>query len=205
MADCFFGSEPDKVMKFRTLARLELELFYFLSTNLYGLRLQKISDIIKSSSFPTDISNQNFELLTPKPIRRFSDLAKKNLLADYTISYHYSLFLLQQKDINKQHQNSFIAFAPGFTDGLKNSYLSVSKDSFKIDNNYLSLLPQPFSIDLAEKSKSLLGGKSITYGQSTKQFFRENAGGHQVIHIGTHAESNNDYPEYSRLIFAKNI
>lgn len=149
--------------------------------------------------------NLNFELLTPKPISKFTDLARYSLLADYTISYHYSLFLLQQQERNMKHQNAFIAFAPGFTDELKTAYRSVSKDSFEIDNNYLSLLPQPFSINLAEKAGDLLGGKTFTYGKSTKEFFKENAGGHQIIHIGTHAESNNDYPQYSRLIFAKNI
>ena len=149
--------------------------------------------------------NLNFELLTPKPIRKYTDLARMSLLADYTISYHYSLFLFQQQEKNRKLQNSFIAFAPGFTDELKKDYRSVTTDSFEIDNNYLSLLPQPFSINLAEKTNSLLGGQVFIYGKSTKQFFKENAGGHQIIHIGTHAESNNDYPEFSRLIFAKNI
>ena len=35
--------------------------------------------------------------------------------------------------------------------------------------------------------------------------FTSEAKEHKIIHIGTHAESNNVSPELSRLIFAKNI
>ena len=39
---------------------------------------------------------------------------------------------------------------------------------------------------------------------ATKQIFENSAKEHKIIHIGTHAESNNLSPELSRLIFAKN-
>lgn len=195
--ETFLNNGTDVKMISKTLYSLYQNLWKPLSADIQYSKIIIIPDGL--------LYNLNFEILTPTPIRRFSDLASKSLLADYTISYHYSLFLLQQQQTNTKQQNNFIAFAPGFTDELKTAYLSVSTDSFKIDNNYLSLLPQPFSINLAEKTQSLLGGQAFIYEKSTKQFFKENAGGHQIIHIGTHAESNNDYPEFSRLIFAKNI
>ncbi|MBO9659782.1 MAG: CHAT domain-containing protein, partial [Chitinophagaceae bacterium] len=67
-----------------------------------------------------------------------------------------------------------------------------------------TLLPQPFTLDFVEKAQSMLGGKVYMNNASTAVSFRENAGQHKIIHIGTHAESNNLQPEFSRLIFSKN-
>ncbi len=147
--------------------------------------------------------NINFEILTPTHILNFKELAVKSLLANYSISYQYSLFLLKAQKKAPTPVNSFIAFAPGFSDKIKETYRSFSKDSTDIDLQYLSLLPQPFSIGLAKNTQSLFGGETFIDDQSTKKLFKENAGNHQIIHIGTHAESNNDHPEFSRLIFAK--
>ncbi|MEO8721570.1 MAG: CHAT domain-containing protein, partial [Ginsengibacter sp.] len=94
--------------------------------------------------------------------------------------------------------------APGFSDKIKSNYEKNSKKNTDFDRDYLSLLPQPFSIDLALKIQKLLGGKSYINERSTKSAFLANAGEHKIIQISTHAESNNDYPEFSRLIFAKN-
>lgn len=150
--------------------------------------------------------NLNFEILTPQPIRSLNELATKSLLARYTFSYQYSLFLLQ--DQNKREdkgEKDFIAFAPGFSDQLKNNYLSGLKDSSQTDYNYLSLLPQPFSTRLALRLRDLFRGQAFVDEAASKNSFTSHAAGHKIIHIGTHAESNNLFPEFSRLIFAKNL
>lgn len=149
--------------------------------------------------------NLNFELLTPSPINDFKELATKSLLARYTFSYNYSLLLLHQPANNLSARNNFIAFAPGFSDEIKNDYRGAIKDSFKIDKSYLFLLPQPFSISLVEKMRRLFKGNAYTNENSTESAFRKNAGNHKIIHIGSHAVSNNDHPQFSRLIFAKDI
>jgi CHAT domain-containing protein len=64
-------------------------------------------------------------------------------------------------------------------------------------------LPLPFTAKLVDNVKSKLGGILYKDHQSTPEIFRSQSAFHQIIHIGTHAEANNDYPEYSRLIFAK--
>ncbi len=148
--------------------------------------------------------NFNFEVLTPTRIKSFKELATKSLLADHTISYHYSLFVLQKQNASHLPDRGFVAFAPGFFDKLKDNYRAVIKDTSERDKNYLSLLPQPFSISLVEKARGLFDGQAFVHEQSTKNSFMEKAGNHQIIHIGTHAESDNDHPEFSRLIFAKN-
>jgi CHAT domain-containing protein len=148
--------------------------------------------------------NLNFEILTPQKITSYKEFASKSLLAEYTISYQYSMLLIDNGAAVTNIENNFVAFAPGFFDELKADYGSTRKDSMEIDRSYLFLLPQPFSLSLAKKIKGLLGGSAFLSGQSTESSFKNNAGNHKIIHIGTHAESNNDRPEFSRLIFAKN-
>lgn len=147
--------------------------------------------------------NLNFEILTPQKITSYKEFASKSLLAEYTISYQYSMLLIDNGAAVTNIENNFVAFAPGFFDELKADYGSTRKDSMEIDKSYLFLLPQPFSLSLAKKIKGLLGGNAFLSGQSTESSFKNYAGNHKIIHIGTHAESNNDRPEFSRLIFAK--
>lgn len=68
---------------------------------------------------------------------------------------------------------------------------------------YLSLLPQPFTLQLISKVQQLIGGNLYLNNTSTKEKFVNLAGQHAIIHIGTHAESNNENPQFSKLIFAK--
>jgi CHAT domain-containing protein len=147
--------------------------------------------------------NLSFETLTSEKINSFQELAAKSLLAKHTISYQYSLFLLNNATASASPDKNFVAFAPGFSDQIKNDY-RLSRDTFELDKGYLSLLPQPFTISLATKAKDLFNGSIFIYDQSTPASFRNNAGQHKIIHIGTHAEADNLHPEFSRLIFAKN-
>ena len=77
-------------------------------------------------------------------------------------------------------------------------------DSLNLDEQYLSLLPQPFTRDLASNMKRLFGGQAYLNEASTEATFKSNANLHRIIHLGTHAESDNLSPELSRLVFAKN-
>ncbi len=148
--------------------------------------------------------NLSFETLTPQKTTAFRELVSKSLLAKYVISYRYSLLLLGPPENKPAFTENFVAFAPGFTDEVKSGYRSSIKAGEDVDRNYLSLLPQPFTIDLAAKTQKFFGGDAYLNNQSTTAIFKANAGHHTIIHVGTHAESNNLHPEYSRLIFAKN-
>ena len=149
--------------------------------------------------------NLSFDILTPKKISQYEELATSSLLAEHAISYHYSLYLASQDKNERKLMKSFVAFAPGFLDEEKGRYLSTIKDSNNLDHSYVRLLPQPFTIDLAGKARNMLGGVAYLKERSTAESFKMNAGQHKIIHIGTHAESNNLYPEYTRLIFSKNV
>ena len=148
--------------------------------------------------------NLSFESLTPSKINSFTTLATNSLLSKHTISYNYSLLLLDKSEKIINYQKDFIAFAPEFNDKMKQDYSVAIKDSLSIDKTYLSLLPQPFSVDLAKEYSRLFNGSFFINEKASKQIFTNEANEHKIIHIGTHAESNNITPELSRLIFAKN-
>ncbi len=152
-----------------------------------------------------ELFNLSFESLSKSKINSFDELTTKSLLADYYISYHYSLFLIKQENKTIDYSNNYIAFAPEFSDKMKEDYSISIRDSIELDKTYLTLLPQPFSVDLVKSYSNEFGGSSFINENSTKQIFKLNAKEHKIIHIGTHAESNNLTPELSRLIFAKNI
>ncbi|MFC0875285.1 CHAT domain-containing protein [Saccharicrinis sp. FJH2] len=146
--------------------------------------------------------NLSFDLLTRQPITDFTQYRTMSLLSNYYLSYHYSLWFSNYHG-SKKFKSSYAGFVPGFSDQMKEDYMTSVTDSTKIDRAYLHLLPQPFTVALSGKISKLFDGNSFPYEQSTVREFREKASGNKIIHIGTHAESNNVSPVYSRLIFAK--
>ncbi len=148
--------------------------------------------------------NLSFETLTKNAIKTFKELKNESLLAKHSISYHFSLYLLgNTQTFNTKEE--FIAFAPSFEQKMKDTYLAAVSDSTAIDKSYLTLLPQPFIKDVAQKYGRIFKGKVYLNENASKALFLQKAGEHKIIHIGTHAESNNLSPELSRLIFAKTI
>jgi CHAT domain-containing protein len=115
------------------------------------------------------------------------------------------LFLIEDESKTIGFDKNFIGFAPEFTSKMKTDYTLKIKDSITMDRTYLTLLPQPFSKNLAQNSSKFFTGESFINEKASKQLFTQHAKEHKIIHIGTHAESNNVSPELSRLIFAKNV
>ncbi len=152
-----------------------------------------------------ELFNLSFETLTPKPLKSFAELATNSLLATHDISYNFSLLLYKDQRNVADYSSKYIAFAPGFTEKMKHEYQLGIKDSVEMDKGYLTLLPQPFSEDLAKRYAKVFGGDYFLNGQASKELFMNRAKEHKIIHIGTHAESNNISPELSRLIFAKKM
>lgn len=147
--------------------------------------------------------NLSFETLTPIKIKNYRELATNSLLARHTISYNFSLLLLTEDKKPKMFSNNFVAFAPGFSKEMKKEYKISITDSINMDATYLTLLSQPSSVKLAQDYSRIFDGTSFLNDNASKAVFKENAGEHKIIHIGTHGESNNVSPEFSRLIFAK--
>ncbi|MBC7933884.1 MAG: CHAT domain-containing protein [Rhizobacter sp.] len=178
------------------------------SFNLYGQLWKPVEKEINSKRIiiiPDDfLYNLSFEMLSPVVVKTYKELSSQCLLNKYAISYHYSLLALSSKKAGAPMKDNFIGFSPEFSDKQKKDYSSVIKnDSLHMDNTYLSLLPLPFTTSLAKKIQNKLGGQLFLNDESTPAAFKTQAGNHSIIHIGTHAESNNNSPEFSRLIFAK--
>jgi len=152
-----------------------------------------------------NLFNLSFEVLATKQINSFEELHKVSLINHYSISYNYSLLLINNKKAPKYFESNFVAFSPEFTTEMKNNYKVAIKDSVFLDKSYLTLLPQPFATDLAKEYSKIFNGTSFVNDKASKQIFTNNAKEHKIIHIGTHAESNSISPELSRLIFAKNV
>lgn len=150
-----------------------------------------------------ELFNLSFEILTPKPLRNFHEFTTNSLLARFDISYNFSLLLYKDKRNVVDFSSEYIAFAPGFNDRMKENYKFGITDSVQIDKTYLTLLPQPFSEDLVKRYAKVFDGDFFINEDASKKLFMERAKEHKIIHIGTHAESNNISPELSRLIFAK--
>lgn len=146
--------------------------------------------------------NLSFDMLTDREIGSYKEFLEYSLLARHDISYRFSLWQLLEQS-KRTTSGNYVAYAPGFLDEMKESYLGKLKDSLNLDQAYLSLLPQPFTVNLAQKAAGIFGGKSFTYEESTPEAFYNHSGKNKIIHIATHAESNNLSPAFSRLIFAK--
>ncbi|UZD22873.1 CHAT domain-containing protein [Algoriphagus halophytocola] len=146
--------------------------------------------------------NLSFETLTKAPIQDWTELTDHFLLSDHSFSYQYSLLFLEDQAASV-YEDQLIAFAPGFFDGMKQSYSASFLDQQFLDLDYLKLLPQPFTRRLVEDISSKFEAKTYLENGSTLKNFRVEAGQTRIIHIGTHAISSNVNPGDSRLVFAK--
>jgi hypothetical protein len=139
-----------------TITKLE-ELYRFLWKPIENnLSTKKVIIIPDGQLF-----NLSFEILTPKKISSYADLAKQSLLSKYTISYHYSSLLLERPNQTQTYKSNFVAFAPGFFDWMKSDYVSNVSDSLYLDKAYLTLIPQPFTQELVKRIKGIFGRFSV--------------------------------------------
>ena len=197
-----------------TLEQLRQEQFDVLEisaslTKLYDLLWKPLEASLNTEKiviFPDGpLYNLSFEMLTSQPIENFEDFNQYSLLNKYTFSYNFSLFLTQTAPEPAFFNKNFIGFAPSFTSEMKERYRMTIVDSSATDKTYLTLLPQPFSKELIENFEKSFNGKAFYNEKASKQVFLNNAKEYKIIHIGTHAESNNVNPELSRLVFAKQL
>lgn len=177
--------------------RLYLELWQPVEKRIHTAKVLILPD--------KELFNLSFEMLTPDKISSYEEFLTKSLLSRYTISYNYSLLLLGKNRKTLDFEDDFVAYAPVFGENMKEEYKIAITDSLHLDQTYLTLLPQPFSGGLVQAFSRKFNGNSFLNENASKQIFIKTAGEHKIIHIGTHAESDNVSPELSRLIFAKNI
>ena len=198
----------DHILKMNAYSHDDGEISNY-SFSLYNQLWKPLEDMVKTKNIiiipDRQLFNLSFEMLTPSQIHNYSEMAANSLLSKHIISYNYSLLLTHKNSQTNEYYNNFVAFVPEFNDKMKRDYQIAIKDSLQLDKTYLTLLPQPFTKDLADNSTRLFEGTSFLNERSTKTLFMNSAKEHKIIHIGTHAESNNISPELSRLVFAKSM
>lgn len=145
----------------------------------------------------------SFDMLTPQLANGHKDLLNNSLLARQPISYQYSLLWGSSTYADEKFSGNYIAFIPEFNLAARTKYTSTIKDSLKLDFDYLNLLSQPHTLKTSLQIKDDLSGEVFSNEAATVAAFKNKASGHTIIHIGTHAQFNNLYPEKSRLIFSK--
>jgi len=146
--------------------------------------------------------NLSFASLPTSTANSYRELSENSLIRKHFLSYDFALSLQPtQQNTKTDYPGKYIAFVPGFSSELKEKYRMAAHESE--DKIYMELLYQPFIIETAKYLRSNYGGKVLAGEASTRSGFLENAAGHTIMHIGTHAEINNISPAFSRLFFTK--
>ncbi len=182
----------------------ELDTFHELYQQLWMPFAQQVRTKHVTIIPDRELFNLNFETLLTQPATSPEDFATASLLHKHVISYRFSLLMLPQEH-NTPFERDYTAFAPGFFDGMKADYQRSADDAEAIDDGYLTLLAQPFMTDLVKTLRKHYKGNPFLGNRATAAQFKANAYGSKILHIGTHAESDNVSPDFSRIIFAKDI
>lgn len=147
-----------------------------------------------------DLFNINFETLA----RPNASQIPEYLIYDFTFSYLLSsTTALQFKELSKKQTDGVLAIAPGYTDEMKTEYLAQLSDSTFIDQQYLSSIQQPFSVNTAQTVSQMFSGSALVAQEATEQNFKDLAEEHAIIHLSTHTEINNLSPLLSKFILSK--
>ncbi|MBK9174983.1 MAG: CHAT domain-containing protein [Flavobacteriales bacterium] len=145
----------------------------------------------------------NFETLIDTPSTA-TDFRKNLMLRHVTIAYLLSATTaVQFADLARENAMGALAIAPGFSDELKQDYLSRLDDSSRVDRDFLRYVRQPFAVRTAEGLGGTLSARLLLGGQASEQNFRSTANDYGILHLGTHAEMNVANPMYSRLVLSK--
>ncbi|MCC7501390.1 MAG: CHAT domain-containing protein [Flavobacteriales bacterium] len=150
-----------------------------------------------------ELQTVNFEALLFEPVGS-GKLSSHMLIQKYAIAYLLSATTaVQFKTLSKTPSGKVLAFAPGFSDELKQNYLAQVTDTGLIDQGYLNYVRQPFAVRTAQQLGASVNAQVSTGADASEAKFREQAKAFGVLHLGTHAEMNAASPLYSRLVLSK--
>lgn len=186
------------------IRQMELEPFAQVSVALYNMLIEPFGNKINTPNIlivpNTDLFSINFETLM-KPA---SGGLPRYLIYDFNISYLLSATTaLKFRRLNKQTTAGVLAFAPGFSDELKQSYVQQLTDSISFDAGYLRFIQQPFAVRAAHNITGIFSGQAFTGKAANESEFKNRSSQYGIIHLGTHAVIDNTSPMLSRLILAK--
>jgi len=147
----------------------------------------------------------NFEILQKQNDEKPYDYGSM-LISDYVISYYLSTNVAMQfRQLDHIKPTKLMTFAPGFSDSQKAAYEQSLSDTSRLDKKFLSFIRQPFVVNSAIQIAGLYSGKSFIEDDADETTFKKEAGKYGIIHLGTHAEINQQSPLMSHLVMSKNI
>lgn len=186
------------------ITQLEIEPFAQVSAALYRMLIEPVENLITTTNVLIVPDEQLFSINFETLIRPAQSARLHYLLYDYNISYLLSATTaVHFQQLNRHSDGSFLAFAPGFSDQLKQQYVQQNIDSLSFDDTYLHYLQQPFAVRSAQNVAGIMAGSAFTGAQATERQFKDQADKYRIIHLGTHTQINNTSPMLSRLILAK--
>lgn len=112
---------------------------------------------------------------------------------------------MQFKGLKNEGPDRLLSFAPGFTDRQKQEYAQTIKDTSQLDKKYLTYIQQPFAVQTAKQIAGIFSGTTFIEEEADETNFKKEAAKYGVIHLGTHAEINQNSPLMSHLVLSKNV
>ena len=169
-----------------------------IAKNIYARVFSPLEDFIQTEELiivPDDLLNHlSFDLL----LNHESQL----LLEKHTISTAIATDLIFSQT-PKRKKNSWISFAPGFSDEIKDAYVNSVDSSGQIDSAYLTYLRQPNTLRFSAALPEISETQTYNGLEATEDLFKNTPIDAPLIFIGTHAEVNDERPAFSRLVMAK--
>lgn len=145
----------------------------------------------------------DLELLLAAP-STMADMKEHLLIREFTISYLLSASTaIRFKQLDRARGRGALAMAPGFSDELKQGYITATADTNGLDRAFLRHIQQPFAVRTARELGDVMSARVMVGAEATEARFRAMAEKYGIIHLGTHTEINNASPLYSKLVLSK--
>ncbi|WP_346883330.1 CHAT domain-containing tetratricopeptide repeat protein [uncultured Algibacter sp.] len=176
-------------------------LYKDMAFKLYQKLLQPISNQLTHKVIIIPDAELNFipfdALLTTDSNQISNNKDFPYLLKKHQISYNYSATLynqLKQKESSKS-QKEVLAFAPKFSNNEVIETIAMRRNGLgdlKYNKQEVNTISHLFNTTIFKDSLA------------TKSNFINNIKNHKIIHLSTHAKSNDTYGDYSFIAFSKN-
>jgi CHAT domain-containing protein/uncharacterized protein HemY len=183
--------------------------------SLYASSAYALYDLLLKSSAPENTTTTKLIIVPDGKLGQFGfgslitdEAPKKNpdyknlsyVSTQFEISYAYSASLITSRATRRKPKNLFAGFAPSYTG---NQFANI--DTLKHPMTYLAMrsgnLPLPGAIEEVKLIGQFMQGDSWLSQEATETNFKLNAGKYAILHLAMHSLLNNEYPQYSELLF----
>lgn len=196
------------LLKLKDLHTLSASEFVRLAYPLYQSLISPVKPFLKGHELVIipdgELFQLNFEVLVSAPGgTKFKDLPY--LIRKYEISYLLSAsstLHLQKGRVNTTNGKGLV-MVPVFDDKMKVVLSPADATSPGNDPLPRYLIRQPFALRSGKDIAGFIPSDLYTEFDARESLFKHNANHYSVLHLGTHAQTDNASPLHSRLFFAQ--